>query len=128
MADKIAFVVDAKEPVLIKYGEGREYPALFDMRAMAYLEKATGVGHLAFAAKLASGYDEKTEQVIIKYTLDELAALAVAMHRSAGVDVTEDQVLQAITFENYNEVATQLITAMVGKLPEPEEEGKNTEA
>lgn len=128
MADKIAFVVDAKEPVLIKYGNGREYPAIFDMRAMAYVEKATGVGHIAFAMKLASGYDSATGQVAVNYTLDEIAALAVGMHRSAGVEITEEQFLSALALDNYLEVIAQIIGAMMDKLPEPEEEAKNAGA
>lgn len=113
------FIIDAITPVKIDYGNGRVYPAIFDMRALAYVEKAAGTSHLVFAQKLVDN----------SYTLDELAALATAMHRSAGVEVDEDQVLQALNFQNYMLVGEQLIKAMIGHMLEPEDKNpKNKKA
>lgn len=103
----IKFDVEAITPAQIDYGNGRVYPAIFDMRAMAHVEKTIGTGHLAFAQKLVDS----------TYAVEELAALAAAMHRSAGVEVTDDQVLQAMNFQNYTQIGTQIIEAMIGKLP-----------
>lgn len=114
----IEFIVDAIDPVQIDYGNGRLYPAIFDMRAMAYVEKAVGTGHLAFAQKLVDN----------TYTLNELAALATAMHRSAGVKVNEEQILQTLNFQNYMDIGAQLIDAMINKLPRDGGAGKNSMA
>jgi hypothetical protein len=108
------FKVDAIDPVQIDYGNGRVYPAIFDMRAMAYVEEKTGKGHLTLAKQLI---DEEGG-----YSLKELAALGASMHRSAGVDVTDEQVLQAINFQNYNTVGMQIIAAMIGGIPQSGED------
>lgn len=114
----VKFEVSAIEPAQIDYGNGRVYPAIFDMRAMAHVEKAVGTGHIAFAQKLVDN----------TYTLEELAALAAAMHRSAGVDVTDEQVLQAMNFHNYPQIGAQLVEAMIGNLPEGDGKQKNAKA
>ena len=119
----IKFDIEAVEPAQIEYGNGRVYPAIFDMRAMAYVEKKTGKGHLMLAKELV---EEEGG-----YSLEEIAALAAAMHRSAGVDVTDEQVLQAMNFKNYNIVGMQIVAAMIGGMPQPDEkdgEQKNAKA
>ena len=117
----IKFDIEAIEPAQIDYGNGRVYPAIFDMRAMAYVEKKTKKGHLVLARQLVS---EKGG-----YSLEELALLAGAMHRNAGVEVDDEQILQAMNFQNYNLAGAQIIAAMIGALPQLEDgEQKNEEA
>ena len=105
---KKRFIKSQHEPKMITIC-GEEYPAIFNMAAMADLEEQTGTPYAVFFEKIA-----KNES-----TIKDQVALVCACLRAGGTEITAEDLMDSLDIlTEFPAVLSQIVEVVGGQVPE----------